>query len=163
MSIVKSIFKVLRSGTWDEHYFKTSSDQVVHTKTDGQASTVKEQLDGLNSALGVERFELSNNSGTIVTSDDTRRAFGFYDKSTKTVRIYAQCKFSDNNTLVNTFRIPDQYRPKNQSIKTCIGLSINNQGAPGVIPAQITTDGYITAGGATSYSRSVLYIAEYQI
>lgn len=51
MSIVKSIFKVLRSGTWDEHYFKTSSDQVVHTKTDGQASTVKEQLDGLNSAL----------------------------------------------------------------------------------------------------------------
>ena len=51
MSIIKSIFKVMKNGAWDEHYFKTSSDQVVHTKTDGQASTVKEQLDGLNSAL----------------------------------------------------------------------------------------------------------------
>ena len=51
MSIIKSIFKIMKNGAWDEHYFKTSSDQVVHTKTDGQASTVKEQLDGLNSAL----------------------------------------------------------------------------------------------------------------
>lgn len=50
MSIIKSIFKVMKNGAWNEHYFKTSSDQVVHTKTDGQASTVKEQLDGLNSA-----------------------------------------------------------------------------------------------------------------
>ena len=41
----------MKNGAWNEHYFKTSSDQVVHTKTDGQASTVKEQLDGLNSAL----------------------------------------------------------------------------------------------------------------
>ena len=46
----------MKNGAWNEHYFKTSSDQVVHTKTDGQASTVKEQLDGLNSALIREKI-----------------------------------------------------------------------------------------------------------
>lgn len=67
MSIVKSIFKVLRSGTWDEHYFKTSSDQVVHTKTDGQASTVKEQLDGLNSALAGKASSNHNHDNRYYT------------------------------------------------------------------------------------------------
>lgn len=52
MGIVKSIFKAFSGGTWDEYYFKTSSDQVVHTKTDGQSSTVKEELDAINGALG---------------------------------------------------------------------------------------------------------------
>lgn len=51
MSIIKSIFKIMKNGAWDEYHFETSSDQVAHTKTDGQASTVKAQLDALNSAL----------------------------------------------------------------------------------------------------------------
>lgn len=62
MSIIKSVFKVMKNGAWDEHYFKTSSDQVVHTKTDGQASTVKEQLDRLNSALA-NKSNLKENGG----------------------------------------------------------------------------------------------------
>lgn len=72
MSIIKSIFKVMKNGAWNEHYFKTSSDQVVHTKTDGQASTVKEQLDWLNSALNLTkdhdwRTDLQNGSWDIRT------------------------------------------------------------------------------------------------
>lgn len=85
MSIVKSIFKVLRSGTWDEHYFKTSSDQVVHTKTDGQASTVKEQLDGLNSAL-------AGKAPSSHTHDD---------------RYYTETEINTN--LINTRDISSQY------------------------------------------------------
>ena len=71
MSIIKSIFKVMKNGAWDEHYFKTSSDQVVHTKTDGQASTVKEQLDGLNSALNEKSVvaEVYFNGDLIQTDD----------------------------------------------------------------------------------------------
>ena len=76
MSIIKSIFKVMKNGAWNEHYFKTSSDQVVHTKTDGQASTVKEQLDGLNSALA-NKSELKENGygmyyRTVTTDFDDR-------------------------------------------------------------------------------------------
>ena len=51
MSILKDIFKVFNGSSWDEHYFKTSSDQVVHTKADGTATTVQEELLELNSTL----------------------------------------------------------------------------------------------------------------
>lgn len=51
MSIIKDIFKVFNGASWDEHYFKTSADQVVHVKSDGTATTVQEELLEQNSAL----------------------------------------------------------------------------------------------------------------
>lgn len=51
MGIIKDIFKVFNGSTWDEHYFKTTSDQVVHTKSDGTATTVQAELLAQNSAM----------------------------------------------------------------------------------------------------------------
>lgn len=114
-----------------------------------------------NSALGVVKFDLSNNSSTVI-NDSTRRAFGFYDKTTKTVRIYAQCNFSADNTLANTFAIPKEYRPK--SNVACICFSFGREiDASAVRPGQVTPEGYLTGYGSTSVARSVIYIAEYQI
>lgn len=162
MSIIKSIFKVMKNGAWNEHYFKTSSDQVVHTKTDGQASTVKEQLDGLNSALGSVKFDLTNNSSTVIDDDGCRRAFGIYDKTSKTVRLYAQCNFSADNTLQNTFRIPAEYKPKTSAPCLCISTRANSN-ILDVRPGWASQDGFLSAVGGTAVARAVLYIAEYQI
>lgn len=51
MSIKKTIFKIFNGTSWDDYYHKTSSDQVVHTKADGTATTVQEELLEQNSAL----------------------------------------------------------------------------------------------------------------
>lgn len=114
-----------------------------------------------NSALGVVKFNLTDNS-SLVINDNTRRAFGIYDKVSKTVRIYAQCNFSADNTLENTFFVPKEYRPKSNMPCLCFSLRANGEAAA-VRPGQITTDGYVTAAGATTVARSVIYIAEYQI
>ena len=93
MSIIKSIFKVMKNGAWDEHYFKTSSDQVVHTKTDGQASTVKEQLDGLNSALSGKAPSNHNHddryyteteiNNKLITAQDISSQYSGFDPGNK--------------------------------------------------------------------------------
>lgn len=47
MSIKKSIFKIFNGKEWDEYYHKTSSDQVVHTKSNGAQTTVDAILKNL--------------------------------------------------------------------------------------------------------------------
>lgn len=51
MSIIKTILKVFNGSVWNEYYPKTSSDQVVHTKSDGTATTVQAELLAQNSAI----------------------------------------------------------------------------------------------------------------
>lgn len=65
MSILKDIFKVFNGSSWDEHYFKTSSDQVVHTKSDGTATTVQEELLAQNSAMKVKETKITSYYSTL--------------------------------------------------------------------------------------------------
>ena len=44
MGIIKRIMHVFNGNDWDEYYPKTSSDQVVHTQSDGTQKTVEEVL-----------------------------------------------------------------------------------------------------------------------
>lgn len=59
MGIIKDIFKIFNGTSWDEHYFKTSSDQVVHTTADGVATTAQQELLDINSALNKVNSTLS--------------------------------------------------------------------------------------------------------
>lgn len=121
MSIFKSTFNIMKNKVWDTYYLKTSSDQVVHTKTDGQASTVKEQLDGLNSALN-KKADISTLSDII----DTRVV-------SKDVDIEAN--------LFSAYSIPIPA----VSGKECIGVCAFTTGAAYVYFARIS----ITNDGAT--------------
>lgn len=88
MSIIKDIFKVFNGASWDEHYFKTSSDQVVHVKSDGTATTVQEELLEQNSTLSnltitkIMRFNLylelsaKTNSYALFTLSKLNELFG---------------------------------------------------------------------------------------
>lgn len=131
MSIIKSIFKVMKNGAWDEHYFKTSSDQVVHTKTDGQASTVKEQLDGLNSALSkISAYETSNNGQWTVV----RFSNGWIE-----LLIKAIIPRASTEQYVQEFTFPDGIQIRNPMIQITAGKNgwnvanyYNNYGEEGV-------------------------------
>lgn len=85
MGIIKDIFKVFNGSTWDEHYFKTTSDQVVHTKSDGTATTVQAELLAQNSALTNSKIDYWNLSEKNVTNTRTsytlsnNRKFSDYD------------------------------------------------------------------------------------
>ena len=115
-----------------------------------------------NSALGSVKFDLTNNSSTVIDDDGCRRAFGIYDKVSKTVRLYAQCNFSADNTLQNTFRIPAEYKPKTSTPCLCISTRANSN-IIDVRPGWASQDGFLSAVGGTAVARSVLYIAEYQL
>lgn len=52
MSIKNAEFKVNNGTDWDSYHFKTNSEQVKHTTAEGTETTVKEELDSLNSNLG---------------------------------------------------------------------------------------------------------------
>lgn len=53
MGVIKDIIRVLNENVWDDHYPRTSSDNVIHTKSDGTATTVQEELLAQNSTLTV--------------------------------------------------------------------------------------------------------------
>lgn len=63
MSILRKAFKIFNGSSWDEYHLKTDSKQVVHTKADGTDTTVEEQLNVLNSTLGVTSTDLGSNAG----------------------------------------------------------------------------------------------------
>lgn len=50
-NIIKRIMRIFNGTEWEKYYPETSSDQVVHTKADGTATTVQEELLAQNSAL----------------------------------------------------------------------------------------------------------------
>lgn len=79
MGIIKDIFKVFNGNTWDEHYFRTSSEQVVHTKADGTATTVQAELLAQNSAMG-NYLPLSGGtlSGNVIVGNDSRTVASRY-------------------------------------------------------------------------------------
>lgn len=114
MGIIKDIFKVFNGSTWDEHYLKTSSDQVVHTKSDGTATTVQQELLEQNSALSdVRHFE------TIYT-------VAKYSSSTK---LYAKYEFSDEQKAI--------FRANNPKA-VCVQV-VKQSSTPYNVPATITT------------------------
>lgn len=86
MSIIKTILKVFNGSVWNEYYPKTSSDQVVHTKSDGTATTVQDELLAQNSAMPVVLY-----TGTLVAKSDGTSGFSADFSVFKFVRVYGRC------------------------------------------------------------------------
>lgn len=66
MQIKKAIMKIFNGSDWDEYHPKTSSDQVVHTKADGPATTVATILSELLSG-GVNFMGIQHQSAKFVS------------------------------------------------------------------------------------------------
>ena len=63
MSIRNAEFKVNNGTDWDSYHFKTNSEQVKHTTAEGTETTVKEELDSLNSNLDILQNGGQNSGG----------------------------------------------------------------------------------------------------
>lgn len=80
MSIKKSIFKIFNGSTWDEYYHKTSSDQVVHTKQDGQPTTVAEEIKKINTDLSGKASNSHNHGSLLCRTAKSTISFDWVNK-----------------------------------------------------------------------------------
>lgn len=112
-SIIKRIMRHFNGTDWDDYYPKTSSDQVVHTKSDGTATTVQSELAELNSKLFP--YILYNGARTLKYTDAWNdiygfNAFDFIEFEVEFLGTFTTLRFNnitgegiDNNTLIHTF------------------------------------------------------------
>lgn len=128
MSIIKDVFKVLNGSTWDEHYLKTSSDQVVHTKSDGTATTVQDELLAQNSALAGKAS--SSEMNTKLNALDTKIVTQLHNLTTTSN--WATISKSGHTLL-------DAYIVRDDSSYFIKGISRRNDGAYTLIFDGITT------------------------
>lgn len=114
-----------------------------------------ETIIGSKQGLGVEYFTLTGYSGF-----DNSLGYGFYDKSTDTVRLYMYGMDSVNiGTSVVLFTIPSKYKPP-QNIGAPMVYSTAS--ASGVYYALIYTDGTVSQSASSSL-RSFVAFGEYKL
>ena len=116
-----------------------------------EATTVAEEISSINTDLATESFTMSKVSG----SQTSFVANGFYDRSSKTVRVYVS-SFSSGGATTSTevaIGMPAKYRPS--SNKLAIGY-VDGYAASMVI----TTDGKLVQQHSSAYT-NVFAVVEY--
>ena len=111
----------------------------------------------LEESIGATRFSIASN----ITSAQYPVAYGYYDASTKTVRVYFASRYSENVTSGTThFTIPEPYRP---IVGSAVSILVYNDANNVLIGSQsVDTDGKITQG-LTGYCRAIIGFGEYTI
>lgn len=148
------------NGIWDMELAlfditTTAIDNLEETYTTIENNSY--QINELKSRIGSTRFAIASN----VSSAQYPVAYGFYDASTKTVRVYFAARYSGTVASGTTmFTIPSQYRPLTSSDVVITVYSENN--VPIVGYQGVTSNGKITQG-LSGYCRAISGYGEYKL
>ena len=130
---------MFNGSSWDEHYLKTSSDQVAHTKADGTATTVQDELLAQNSALAGKANSSHTHDDRYYTESEMNAKLNALDTKIVT-QLHNLTTTSNWATISKTnHTLLDAYMVRDDSSYYIKGISRRNDGAYTLIFDGITT------------------------